>query len=101
MTTIQYIGHEPGYSYYNMRGCLSRHDIFKGTVQSRSQCRRKCDENEICLSFEWRGDVNPHPLLGTINCQVSSSCTYKNSKKTKITNKSILYIRGNENTAQL
>ena len=81
-----------------MRGCSNRNEIFKGAVHSRSQCRRKCDENEKCLSFEWMGDVNPDPLFGPINCQVSSSCTYEHSKKTRITNKSILYIRGNVNT---
>ena len=84
-----------------MRGCSGRNEIFIGTVESRDQCRRTCDENLECLSFEWWGDLNPHPRFGPYYCQVSSSCTYERSKKTIMTHKSILYIKGNVNTTQL
>ena len=84
-----------------MRGCPSRNEIFKGRVHSRGQCRRICDENPECVSFEWWGDMNPHPSFGQNYCQVSSSCTYERSNKTRITHKSSLYIKGNAHTMQV
>ena len=94
MIFLSHIVTESEYSYHNMRGCSRRNEIFKGTVHSRSQCRRICDGNLECLSFEWWGDSNPHPRFGPNYCQVSSSCTYELSNKTIITHKSILYIKG-------
>ena len=77
-----------------MRGCASRNELFAGTVGSRSQCRRYCDENVNCASFEWWGEENIHPSFGPNYCQVSTTCTYEFSTITRVKHQSILYVKG-------
>lgn len=69
---------EPGYTYYNLRGCDGRNDLIDEKVANRGVCRSKCDDNYQCISFEWWGDSNPPNYL----CHGSSSCTYEISEET-------------------
>ena len=83
------------YIYYRMRSCSGRNEIFVGSVTSQIQCREICDRETQCISFEWWGIDNPHPIYGANYCQASSSCTYGNSQDSTLEVLSDLYVKGN------
>ena len=85
---------EAGYTYFQLRSCTGRYELFKGTVANRGVCSSKCDENNQCVSFEWWGESNPHPFSGSMYCQVSSSCTYELSVEASSFDPADLYVKG-------
>ena len=87
---------EPGYTFYHLRECSGRNELFLGTVENRAACRTKCDNNNKCVSFEWWGELNSHPNEGSNYCQISSSCTYDRSVESNSnTYATDLYVKGN------
>ena len=86
---------ERGYTYYKLRGCDGRNELFLGLVGTREVCRSKCDDKTECISFEWYGELNPHPTLGQNFCKLSSSCTYDLSVVSLLRDPTDLYVKGN------
>ena len=85
---------EAGYTYYQLRSCTGRNELFTGTVANLGVCRSKCDDNNQCVSFEWWGESNPHPTIGSRYCQVSSSCTFEFSVESSSYDPADLYVKG-------
>ena len=83
-----------GYHHYRMRSCTGRNEIFLGNVASLYKCADICDQNRQCVSIEWWGVDNPHPLTGSNYCQASSTCTYENSEKSTKYDPADLYVKG-------
>ena len=77
-----------------MISCTGRNEIFLGNVASLYKCAEICDQNRQCVSFEWWGIDNPHPLTGSNYCQASSTCTYENSEKSTEYDPADLYVKG-------
>ena len=83
-----------GYHHYRMRSCTGRNEIFLGNVASLYKCADICDQNRQCVSIEWWGVDNPHPLTGSNYCQASSTCTYEKSEKSTEYDPADLYVKG-------
>ena len=83
--------YEPGYTYYKLRECDGRNELYIGSVGSREECSTKCNDKNNCISFEWWGKSNPHPSKGKNYCQASSSCSYDLSK---ISSSTDLFVKG-------
>ena len=56
-----------------------RDEIFDGIFDESDidECKKICDKNDSCVSFEYWGQGNPHGTLGEGVCHVSSSCTFE------------------------
>ena len=68
-----------GYEFCHFRSCPNRDEIFDGIFDESDidECKKICDKNDSCVSFEYWGQGNPHGTLGEGVCHVSSSCTFE------------------------
>ena len=85
------------YSKYGKRECKDRNELDTRRLPSDfvrmdlNLCTNRCNANEQCISFELR--VRRTPTFTRCFCVLSSSCTYKLSKRTN--RNVVLYVKGN------
>ena len=64
------------FTYYPMRSCAGRNELYTGSSTGLEDCASKCTQQSQCVSFEFWPVGQEHSSHGANHCQVSSSCTH-------------------------